>query len=67
MQDEHSALTVSANESTSIAAQLRFARQLVAAATAYAVAVETYAAAHSAPDAAREETATCLPATSSTP
>ncbi|MFI2346887.1 hypothetical protein ACH492_07455 [Streptomyces sp. NPDC019443] len=52
MQDEHASLTVSANSSTSIAAHLRFARELVAAATRYAAAVETYAAGHSTTEAA---------------
>ncbi|MDQ0942524.1 hypothetical protein [Streptomyces sp. V1I1] len=44
VQDKHAALTLYARDNLAPAEQLKFARELLAAATAYAAAVEMYAA-----------------------
>ncbi|GAA1506453.1 hypothetical protein GCM10009730_07470 [Streptomyces albidochromogenes] len=45
VQDKHASFTLCARESLTPAEHLKFARELLEAATAYAVAVETYTSA----------------------
>ncbi|MEW2086909.1 hypothetical protein [Streptomyces sp. NPDC005283] len=55
VHDEHASFTLYARDSLPLAEQLKFAQDLLAAATAYAAAVETYTAAELTPQRTCEE------------
>ncbi|MET7715245.1 hypothetical protein [Streptomyces sp. NPDC005407] len=63
IQDTHASLTLCARDDLDPAVQLQFARDLLAAVTTYAAAVEN----HVTPEPTRRDNTSCLPATSSTP